>query len=153
MNPSQHKVSGPEQPSFMPYAMTTMDPGTTLNKTETYDGIKNVGDYWHFRQGNPPSRPNENMHWHIAPAAKGAKTSALLATDCIQRSGMQRTGPWQHGVRDFSKNWTPEFSQPAIPKRVNCGEADAVEDSSYFSGTFSKANDPRFGDVTMIQLL
>ena len=89
----------------MPYRMTTMDPGTQLNKTETYDGIKGASDFSHFRAGNPPRLPNEYMHWHAAPAAKGAATVQMLATDCIQKSGSQRTGPWQHGVRDYSKNY------------------------------------------------
>jgi hypothetical protein len=34
----------------MPYRMTTLDTGTTLNKTETYDGFVNASDLWHFRQ-------------------------------------------------------------------------------------------------------
>ena len=39
------KTSGPESPSFMPYRMTTLDDGTTVNKTsETYDGVANAVD-------------------------------------------------------------------------------------------------------------
>ena len=49
------KTSGPEQPSFMPYRITTIDPGTAVNRTGvTFDGVKDVTDYWHFRQGQPP---------------------------------------------------------------------------------------------------
>lgn len=114
------KTSGPETPSFMPYRMTTLDDGTTVNKTsETYDGIANAVDLWHFRQGNPPNIPNENMHWHVSPLAKGAKTQQMLATDCIQKSGIDRSGPLQHGVRDFSKN-VGAFKQPALPKGITC---------------------------------
>ena len=92
----------------------------TVNKTsETYDNITNAIDLWHFRQGQPPNSPNENMHWHVAPAAEGEKTQRLLATDCIQRSGFDRTGPFQHGIRDFSKN-VGTFSQPALPEGVKC---------------------------------
>lgn len=116
----QTKTSGPESRTFMPYRITTFDDGTTVNKTsETYDGIADAVDLWHFRQGNPPMQPNENMHWHVAPLAKGAKTQQLLATDCIQKSGMDRKGPLQHGVRDFSKNFGA-FAQPALPKGVKC---------------------------------
>ena len=90
----------------MPYRMTTMDPGTHLNKTETYDGIKGASDFSNFRPSpHPPNYPSEYMHWHAAPAAKGAATVQMLATDCTQKSGSQRTGPWQHGVRDYSKNY------------------------------------------------
>ena len=100
--------------------MTTVDVGSSVNKTETFDGVKGVTNLWHFRQGNPPHIPDEEMHWHVAPAAKGEKAQQLMATECIQRSGFDRSGPWQHGVRDFSKNYKFKFSQPALPKGVKC---------------------------------
>lgn len=116
----QTKTSGPEQRSFMPYRMTTLDTGTTLNKTETYDGFVNASDLWHFRQGKPPNVPNEYMHWHVAPKADGEKMRELLATACIQRSGFDRKGPWQSGMRDFSKNYQYKFTQPELPKGIKC---------------------------------
>ena len=93
-----------------------------LNKTETYDNVTGAMDYWHFRKGNPPSIPNEEMHWHLAPKVKTAPGSALLATDCVQPSGLDRKGPIQHGVRDFSKGYAP-FDEEALPSGVVCTQA------------------------------
>jgi len=107
-----HKTTGPEQPSFMPYRMTTMDPGTSLNQTTSADGFKKVDDYWHFRQGNPPNIPNENMHWLVAPAAKGEKTQQMLRTSCVQHSGIDRKGPIQSGSKHSQ---TPLLSYAADP--------------------------------------
>jgi len=117
----QTKTSGPENPSEMPYRMTTVDPGTAVNKTGlSIDSLKNVTDYWHFRQGQPPNIPNENMHWLIAPSIPNEKKQAMIATDCVQRSGMDRKGALQHGVRDFSKNYKYAFSQPILPAGIKC---------------------------------
>ena len=62
------------------------------------------------------------MHWYISPAVKGEKNQAMLATDCVQKSGMDRTGPIQHGVRDFTKNYKYSFSQPDLPKGIKCSQ-------------------------------
>jgi hypothetical protein len=131
------KTTGPEQPSFMPYRMTTMDPGTTLNQTKSLDGFDNVEDYWHFRQGSPPKIPNENMHWDIAPAVKGQPARAMLKSECIQRSGTDRKGPLQDGARDFSKNYAYSFSQPEIPAGVVCKPMAADYKAAEFFGPAS----------------
>ena len=126
----------------MPYRMTTVDDGTKFNKTETYDGFKNATDLWHFRQGNPPHVPNEFMHWHVAPAVTGQAAQALLATECIQRSGFDRTGPWQHGVRDFHLNYGA-FSQPELPAGIKCTQMPPKSIEGWQS-----ENAKFFGDVS-----
>ena len=60
------------------------------------------------------------MHWHVAPPVAGQKEQQMLATECIQRSGFDRKGPWQHGVRDYSQNYVPSFSQPDLPAGIKC---------------------------------
>jgi len=136
------KTTGPEQPSFMPYSITNLDVGTTLNKTETYDNIPGCSDYWHFRQGHPPQRPNENMHWHLGPV--DGKASPLLATDCIQRSGTDRKGPLQHGVRDMSKNYGPfDVAKSALPADVVCTAMPPAPAPAVVRGAWTLA-DPSF---------
>ena len=60
----QTKKSGPESPDLMPYAMTKLDDGTTVNQTsETYDNITGCVDLWHLRQVDShcnPIRCNSN---------------------------------------------------------------------------------------------
>lgn len=140
-----HKASGAESNTFMPYRMTTMDPGYTLNATDTFDGIDGCSNFENFRPGNPPNIPNEYMHWHAAPLAKGASAQQMLATDCIQRSGTDRTGPWMHGMRDYSKNFSPKFVEGELPKDVVCTEGTLGVSflQGATKGTF--AADARFG--------
>eukprot|EP00940_MAST-03C_sp_MAST-3C-sp2_P003191 g3191.t1 len=110
-----HKISGPEIPSDMPYRMVQIDKNADLNKTETYDKIKNVQNWYAFRPGQNSGGvqyPSEQMHWYVdAEASK----PYLLATECVQKSQFPAyKGQIQHGVRDFSGDRT-DFVELRLP--------------------------------------
>ena len=128
----------------MPYRLTTIDDGASLNQTKTVDGIDKVEDWWHFRPGNPPNTPNEYMHWDVAPTAKGEPARALLRTQCIQRSGFDRKGPWQSGARDFSKNYVAEFSQPDMATLLKGVTCTAIPPNEEFDAEAFFAHDAMF---------
>lgn len=117
----------------MPYRMTTIDDGASLNATHTVDGIDNVEDFMNFRQGSPPNIPNEWMHWSVAPTVKSEPARALLRTDCVQRSGMDRKGPLQSGSRDFSKNYAYAFTEAEVPKGITCTQMAPHADDAIHS--------------------
>jgi hypothetical protein len=115
--------------------MIDVDAGADLNKTETYDGVKNAQNWYHFRPGSSSGHMQyaaQNQHWHIAAEGSDEKDSYLLATECIQVSQFsQYKGKLQHGVRDFSANRT-KFVERALPKDVVCTEKPA---GPHFSGS------------------
>ncbi len=117
-----HKYSGPEPNNIMPYTMTLIDAGADLNKTETYDGVKNAQNWYHFRPGQSSGgmqTPTEYMHWH----ASTGENAHLLASECIQDCPRpEYKGKLQHGVRDQSANRT-KFIERKLPSGVKCTEA------------------------------
>ena len=118
-----HKYSGPEPSTDMPYRMSTIDTNADLNKTETYDGIKNAQNWYAYRPGSKPGAriqfAAQQMHWHITPGAN----PYLLASECIEVSQMENyKGKLQHGTRDFSANRT-KFIERQLPAGVKCTEA------------------------------
>eukprot|EP00939_MAST-03C_sp_MAST-3C-sp1_P002207 g2207.t1 len=119
-----HKVTGPELPSMMPYRMTDIDGNADLNKTQTYDNIAHVQNWYVFRPGKSSGGitvPSEQMHWYV-----NADTSKpyLLATECVQDCQIPAyEGKIQHGVRDFSVDRT-DFVDLGLPSGVQCTSAE-----------------------------
>jgi hypothetical protein len=116
-----YRNSGTEPSTDMPYRMVTIDANADLNKTETYDGVKNAQNWYAFRPGKSSGGmqfPAEQMHWHVDSVAS---TPYLLATECVQAAQAPYTGKLQHGTRDFSANRTT-FIERKLPANVVCTE-------------------------------
>jgi hypothetical protein len=117
-----YKISGAEPATDMPYRMVDLDPDADLNKTETYDGIKNAQNWYSFRPGKSSGGmqyPSEQQHWHIDATGTNEDASYLLASECVQAARAPNTGKLQHGTRDFSANRT-KFIERQLPKGVVC---------------------------------
>lgn len=127
-----HTAPGRDAPTNMPYTMVKIDDEATLNATETYDGISGAENWYNARPAKQSGifvLPAEDMHWHITPSQDNNDLQRLLATECIQPSGDDRTGPLQHGIRDFSDSFSP-FSERTIPHSIECTEGLSSSSSS-----------------------
>jgi len=106
------RASQPPDPTQMPFMITAIDVGATVNQSSvTYGDFKDVVTFMSDRGSD------RYFHWHVAPALPG-RGAQLLATEAVSFDAS--AGVWKHGMRDFTGNYTFSYSEPDLPEGLEC---------------------------------